>query len=131
MLDPNYSYAFLSESVSLANHNDDLLLTLQRNSTAIRSVATTSNQVAVASALDQISQGQGQGSGGGHGSALMGSVLSLTKSQASGAFDQLSGELHADLSTIQIRSAQLFSDALSQQMQLAHGGSESPPVIAT
>ena len=115
--------AFLTPSLSYDAH--DVLLTLTRNSTPMAAVGANANESGVGGVLDVISQGSG---GGG---ALVGSVLGLTRGGAQVAFDQLSGELHADLSQIQVRSAQLFSDALSQQMQLVHGGEVGQAVLAS
>ena len=63
---------------------NDVVLSLDRNSTALSDVATTPNQKAVAGSLGELPRG----------SELMNNVLSLTSTGAQSAYTQLSGNIY-------------------------------------
>lgn len=79
------SFAFLDGVLSYDANN--VYLTLLRNDFNFASMAATPNQAAAADGTESL----------GTGNVLYGTVLGLTESQARGAFDALSGEVHASL----------------------------------
>ncbi|MEN4918929.1 autotransporter-associated beta strand repeat-containing protein [Achromobacter spanius] len=86
--------AFLDGSVAYDPNN--VTVSFQRNDTGFESVAETSNQSAVATALGQTDPG----------SPLYSSILGLSRDQASAAFRQLSGDSHASLASAIMRSSE-------------------------
>ena len=87
--------------------------------------ATTRNQFAVAGALDTL---PGKGPTGGLRNALL---FLGTDAQARGAFDQLSGELHASSQSLFVQQSSLIRNALIDRMRAAQGavGASAAPVL--
>ena len=77
------SFAFLDAEVSYDPNKVNLKLT--RNNVALKDLATTSNQVATANAVDGL----------GSGSALYDAVVALEDDKVEAAYDSMSGEAHA------------------------------------
>jgi outer membrane autotransporter protein len=93
------NFAFLDGALSYDTLN--VYLTLTRNAAGLTSVAQTLNQTKTASAIVDL----------GTGSSLYGAVISQSASGARAAFDDLSGEIHASLSTVVIEDARLLRNA--------------------
>jgi len=91
--------AFLTPTLAYDATSVNLILT--RNNVDLADVAETANQAAVATAI------QGQGGG-----MLYNTVIGFNADTARGAFDQLSGELHADLPRFAVREADAMREAL-------------------
>ncbi|WP_228866739.1 autotransporter outer membrane beta-barrel domain-containing protein [Roseibium aggregatum] len=93
------NFAFLDGALSYDTLN--VYLTLTRNDTSLTSVAQTLNQTKTASAIEDLDTG----------SSLYGAVISQSASGARAAFDDLSGEIHASLSTVVIEDARFLRNA--------------------
>jgi autotransporter-associated beta strand protein len=91
--------AFLTPTLGYDSTSVNLVLT--RNDVALADVAETANQAAVANALSA--------RGGG---TLYGTVIGFDAPTARGAFDRLSGEIHADLPRFAARDARLLGEAM-------------------
>lgn len=91
--------AFLTPTLSYDATSISLILT--RNDVDLADVAATANQASVANALSA--------RGGG---TLYDTVIGFNADVARGAFDQLSGELHADLPRFAAREAGLMREAM-------------------
>jgi len=113
---------FIQASLSgptIADPND-VFLTLARNGVPYASVATSPNQVAVASAIDAAPVGSGLG-------------LALAVQSAAGAeraFDALSGEVHASAQTIMLDDSVYVREALLGRMRQAFFAGGSGPTAA-
>nr|WP_246339853.1 autotransporter domain-containing protein [Ancylobacter tetraedralis] len=103
------NYAFISPSLSYDGSN--VYLTLARNDVDFAATAMTANQGAVANAAQSL----------GLGNPVYNSVLQLTASQAPGAFDQLSGEVHASAQSVFMEQSSLIRGALNDRLRGAQG----------
>ncbi|OYX71912.1 MAG: hypothetical protein B7Y95_11960, partial [Rhizobiales bacterium 32-66-11] len=80
------------------------------------SAAITPNQYATASALDTLAQS-------GAPLALYNSILFLSSAEAArGAFNQLSGEVHASVQSVFMEQSSLIRGALTDRLRAAQGG---------
>ncbi|WP_269583371.1 autotransporter domain-containing protein [Roseibium sp. Sym1] len=95
----NENFAFLDGALSYDTLN--VYLTLTRNDADLTSAAQTLNQLKTASALEDIDTG----------SSLYAAVISQSASGARAAYDDLSGEIHASLSTVLIEDARFLRNA--------------------
>jgi outer membrane autotransporter protein len=109
-LDPFLSY----EAQSVA-------LRLQRNDVSFRSVGATSNQRASGGAVEGLLRS----------AALYGAVVQLDAPSARGAFDQLSGEVHASLKSAAIEDSRFVREAAVERVRQAFGGVAAPADPAT
>ncbi|ODS03124.1 hypothetical protein AUC71_11375 [Methyloceanibacter marginalis] len=108
------SLAFLVPTVVYnGGTGNDVVLTLERNTSDFCSVARTRNQCNVATALDQFPTTN----------ALFLAVLNQTASGARQAFDALSGEIHATVAgTLADDSRYVREAVLGRLMQASHSG---------
>jgi autotransporter-associated beta strand protein len=81
-------------------------MTLERNNVSFASVAQTANQRAAGGAADVL----------GFGNTIYDSLVKLDASAARGAFDQLSGEVHASTRTALIDDSRYVRDAISNHI---------------
>ncbi len=102
--------AFLTPTLGYVANGVNLVLT--RNDVDLAAVADTANQAAVANAL------QARGAG-----VIYNTVLGFNGDLARGAFDALSGEIHADMAGFAARDARLLRDAVLTRAAEAEGGS--------
>ncbi|MDD0974184.1 autotransporter-associated beta strand repeat-containing protein [Pseudomonas fontis] len=108
--------AFLTPNVAYSATGVELQL--QRNDVSFASAGTTSNQRAVATAVDA----------GGKG-ALYNAVSSLSVAQARAAFDNLSGEVHASTQGALFDDSRHVRDGISQRLQAAQGRAPADGVL--
>jgi outer membrane autotransporter protein len=104
-------YAFLAPKLSY--DAETVYLSIDRNDVAFSSAATTPNQAAAAVALDGLT----------FGNSLYDAAVTLTAPTASGAFNQLTGELHATAKTALIESSGFVREATGRQLRSSIGGS--------
>ena len=98
---------FLRASLSNDLDHNNVLLTLTRNDVAYASVATSSNQVATANAIDS------GGAGGGLGLA----IANQSATGARQAFDALSGEVYASAQTAMLADSLFVRETLLGRMR--------------
>jgi len=103
------NFAFLAPSLSYSA--DDVFLTLTRNGVSFASVGATPNQRAVAVAAGVP----------GSGNAVFNTILDLTAPQARGAFDALSGEIHASAVSGVFEDARLPREAVFDRLDSPYG----------
>lgn len=96
--------AFLDSQLSYDALN--VYLTLLRNGIDFSDLATTSNQRAVAGALETLTPG----------SALYDAILALGDDEAAGAFDALSGEMHASAQGMLVDDSHYLRDAINNRL---------------
>jgi subtilase-type serine protease len=113
---------FIQASLSGPTVGDpnDVFLTLTRNGVPFAGVATSANQVAVATALDG-------------GPAASGLGLLITSQSAAGAqraFDMLSGEVHASAQTVMLNDSLAVREALLGRMRQASFADDGGPTAA-
>ncbi|MDR6759246.1 outer membrane autotransporter protein [Mycoplana sp. BE70] len=102
--------AFLDPSLSYDDNN--VYLTMTRNSVAFDNVGVTRNQVATGGGVESL----------GEGNAVYDAVLNLSAEQARYAFDQLSGELHASAKTALIEDSRFVRNAVNDRLRAAYDG---------
>ncbi|OLF54700.1 autotransporter domain-containing protein [Pseudomonas chlororaphis] len=101
---------FLFLDLGLDYQPNQLSLGIERNQTRFASVALTRNQRAVATAADTLAAGN----------PVYESILaSDSAEQARQAFDQLDGQVHADLAAAQIADSRYLRDAVNGRLQQA------------
>jgi outer membrane autotransporter protein len=100
-------FAFLDASVTYDSVS--ATLSLQRNDIAFETLAETPNQKHVAEAIDSL--------GGGD---LYEAILGLPEEEPAGAFDQLSGEIYADLGTGLMQESLALGDLLANRLGAAY-----------
>ena len=108
-----------------SNTGNDIFVRFDR-ARAFTQAASTRNQLATATALDTLPAK-------GPTSDLRNSLLFLaTDAQARGAFDQLSGEVHASSQSLFIQQSSLIRNALIDRMRAAQGavGASTAPVLS-
>jgi outer membrane autotransporter protein len=117
------NYAFLAPTVVYDGGFDDndVVLTVTRNSVGFEDVAETPNQSAVAGALEA-----------GSGSALYGELMWLSADEARAAFDALSGEVHASVGTVLANDSRFVRGSILSRLQQPQGapGSSGIPMTA-
>lgn len=103
--DVTTNYAFLIPSLTYAANAVDLTVT--RNDIAFSSVAQNRNQAAVADAIQA----------GGAGTALFGRTVGLTSGEAQGAFQALSGDVHASTVSTAYATAFFVREAILDRLR--------------
>jgi len=120
-------FAFLTPSLAYDYDARRVSLELARNDTPMISAAATRNQRAAAGAIDGI------GMAGGH--RVYDAVAQLPDDAPllRGAFDQLSGEIHASARTVLLQDSRYVRDAVAERLRAAAGGvgAVSAPVLAS
>lgn len=106
---------FIDGAVSLTGGDgNDLVLHLTRNATSFASIGVTANQRAVAEAADSVP-----------GSAAYNLVaLSADEDMARFAYDQLSGEIHADMRAGFVSNSRFVRDTMNQRLMVSGGEAE-------
>ncbi|MPZ33966.1 MAG: autotransporter domain-containing protein [Rhodospirillales bacterium] len=112
---------FLTPALSFDDTNLYLSLVLAPN--AFRSAGQTVNQQAVGGALDAIAA---SGNVGG----IVTTMANVSTAQGAPALQALSSEPYADFGTVNIRSSQLFSNAVGRQMAVERGATVGPKGVA-
>ncbi|MFI3905383.1 autotransporter domain-containing protein [Ochrobactrum sp. S1502_03] len=102
--------AFLD--ANLAHGANDVTLTIDRNATSFESVADTSNQAAVAGALDRMALSN----------PVVAAIALSSSTEARDAFQQLSGDTNASVKTGLIETANLTADAINNRLRSAFDG---------
>ncbi|WP_377841475.1 autotransporter domain-containing protein [Bosea sp. UC22_33] len=102
--------AFLDPALGYDANN--VYLTMTRNTLAFSNVGITPNQVAAGGGVESLGQG----------SPVYNAVLNLSAEQARGAFDQLSGEIHASARTALIEDSRFLRNAVNDRLRAAAGG---------
>ncbi|WP_181257250.1 autotransporter domain-containing protein [Pseudaminobacter soli (ex Li et al. 2025)] len=102
--------AFLDPSLSYDDNN--VYLTMTRNGTTFENVGLTRNQIATGGGVESL----------GAGNAVYDAVLNLSASQARGAFDQLSGEIHASAKSAMIEDSRFVRSAVNDRLRAAFDG---------
>lgn len=108
--------SFLTPSVSYSG--TDVGLALTRNDVSFAEVGVTSNQRAIAAAID--SQGVGE---------LYDAVVGLNDAQAQASFDRLSGEIHASTQGALFDDSRYIRDGISQRLREAQGRASADGVL--
>ncbi|PJI41599.1 MAG: hypothetical protein CTR54_14535 [Rhizobium sp.] len=98
------SFAFLDGR--LTYDADNVFLTLLRNDIAFSSLAETRNQVAVGTALESLAIGD----------ALYDAVVGLGAADVQGAFDDLSGDIHASTKGMLVDDSHYVRDAFNARL---------------
>jgi len=102
--------AFLDPSLSYDDNN--VYLTMTRNGTTFENVGQTRNQIATGGGVESLEAGN----------AVYDAVLNLSAEQARGAFDQLSGEIHASAKTAMIEDSRFLRSAVNDRLRAAFDG---------
>jgi len=113
-------FAFLTPDLSYGDK--DVYLKLQRNDIAFCMAAMTANQCATGTGAEST----------GLGSSIYDAIVGLSAEQATSAFEQLSGEVHASMKGMLIDGSHFVRDAANDRIRSAFAavGSEAPPVLA-
>lgn len=106
---PNYRFF----GTKLNYQPDQVLLEMIRNSTTFASVANTDNERSVATALDHLQAGH----------AVFESLLRFNGNdqQIRQAYRQLSGQVHADVTSAQMHDSRMLRDTLNSRLRQAQG----------
>jgi autotransporter-associated beta strand protein len=112
---------FLTPQVSLDSQHIYVSLVLAAN--AFRSAGQTGNQQAIGGALDAMAA---SGNVGG----VVTTMANLSPSQGAVALQALSPEAYGDFGTVNIRSSQLFSNAVGRQMAVERGAAVGSKSVA-
>jgi len=112
---------FLTPALSFDDTNLYLSLVLAPN--AFRSAGQTINQQAVGGALDAMAAS-------GYVGGVVTTMANLSTAQGAPALQALSSEPYADFGTVNIRSSQLFSNAVGRQMAVDRGAAVGPKGVA-
>ena len=91
----------------LAYTATDVTLTLRRNDLEFSRAAVTPNQASAGRAAEAL----------GFGNPVFNAILGLTATEARGAFDLLSGEVHASAVTAAVEESRLVRDALLDRLR--------------
>jgi len=108
--------AFLNPSLGYDANN--VYLTMTRNDVSFEGIGQTPNQTATGRGVESL----------GLGNAVYGAVLNMSAAQASAAFDQLSGEIHASMQTALLEDSRFVRNAANDRLraaQAAPGGSSA------
>ena len=109
------SLLFLSSALNYGANN--VTLSVARNGVAFADVAETSNQRAVANALDSAAAP----------ASLRSTIISGDRETAVKAFDSLSGEIHASTASVLIEDSRYIRDAVNDRMRQASCSDEQDP----
>ncbi len=116
---PEYAFAFVGTSL---NYQDNQLsLAVGRNDVAFASVAESANQRAVAVAAEALGAGN---------PVYESLLLSGTPGEARQAFQQLAGQVHADIASAQVNDSRYLRDTLNDRLRQAEGLAGSPEIKA-
>nr|WP_269791926.1 autotransporter-associated beta strand repeat-containing protein [Stenotrophomonas sp. Iso1] len=113
------NFAFLTPT--LANDGHTLSLTLARNHVLFPAVATTPNQVATSTAIENL----------GAGKSLYDAVVQLDEGNAVSAFDQLSGEVHAGVRANLIQDSRFVREAAIDRLRQRQGAQDAASDLST
>ena len=102
--------AFLDPSLSYDGNN--VYLRLRRNDISFASIGATPNQIATGTATQGL----------GWNSPVFAAAVNLSAEQARGAFDQLSGEVHASARTALIEDSRFLREAVGDRLRAADSG---------
>ncbi|MGE8658230.1 MAG: autotransporter domain-containing protein [Achromobacter sp.] len=102
--------AFLTPALDYDANN--AYLTMTRNQVGLGQVGNTPNQSATGAAADSLGQGN----------PLYGAILGLSAPQARAAYDQLSGEAYASVTTALIEDSRYLRDAVNTRLRAASEG---------
>lgn len=102
-------FAFLDPT--LGYNGNDITLSLSRNDVDFAAIAETHNQTATARALESLP----------NGNALHDAVVQLDGDTALEAFDQLSGEIHASVTTGLIEDSRHIRNTVNDRLRSAFG----------
>lgn len=105
---PNY----LFYGTQLDYSEDAVTLRVGRSDTAFADVAETNNQRSVAGAVEVL---------GGSNAVFESILASHSEEQAREAFDQLSGQIHADIATTHLNDSRYLREAMNDRLRLARG----------
>jgi len=110
----NGQFAGLTQNMTFvvlsANYTaNSVFLNVERNAVSFASVAATDNQKGVAAALDTL----------GLGTQVSSAAALLTPGAARGAFDALSGEIHADVQAQFLEDSRFVREAIAGRVQTA------------
>lgn len=101
------NFAFLTPTLNYGLNT--VTLTLARNNVAFRDIGRTPNQIATATGVESLAPG----------SAVIKAVLGLTATQAQGAFDALSGEIHASAATVLQQQSSVLREGVGARLRQA------------
>ena len=111
--------AFLDPSLSYDDSN--VYLTMTRNVTTFENVGQTRNQIAVGGGAESL----------GAGNDVYDAVLNLSAEQARGAFDRLSGEIHASARTALVEDGRFVRNAVNDRLRAAFDGVGAAGAVVT
>lgn len=111
--------AFLDPSLSYDANS--VYLTMTRNGVAYDTVGVTRNQIAAGGGVESL----------GEGNIVHDAVLNLSVEQARGAFDQLSGEIHASAQTALIEDSRFVRSAINDRLRAAFDGAGASGAAVT
>lgn len=116
----NSDFAFLDPTLSYDPNN--VYLTLIRNDVDFGAVGLTPNQIATGYGAESL----------GLGNPVYDALLGLSAGQARGAFDLLSGEIHASAKSVLIDDSRFLREAAIDRVRAALGGvgASASPVMA-
>ncbi|MDR3487706.1 MAG: autotransporter domain-containing protein [Bradyrhizobium sp.] len=120
--DVSSNLAFLTPTLTYDPEN--VYLTLTRNAVAFQNVGFTHNQIVTGSGIQSLATNN----------AVFEAILPLDAATARGAFDQLSGEIHASVKTGIIEDSRFVRDAAINRLRAAFdsvSGAPGPPPSAT
>jgi outer membrane autotransporter protein len=105
----------------LGYQSNQLVFSLQRNQMSLASVAVTPNQVATATAADQIDLTN----------PLARALVQLDAPAARAAFDTLSGDLYASQQTARINDSRFIRQTMDQRLEQGHEDADSTHIAGT
>src|SRR5690606_10466001 len=113
-------FAFLDPTLSY--DADSVYLELTRNDIAFCLAGMTANQCATGTGVEST----------GIGNPIHDALVGLSADQAAGAFDQLSGEVHASLKGVLVDDSHFVRDAVNDRIRAAFAsvGTDNTPVLA-
>ena len=114
------NFAFLDPSLSYDANN--VYLTLTQNMVGFADVAETPNQEQAAAAAEEL----------GAGNAIYDSLVGLSASDAQAAFDQLTGEIHASITSTLLSDSRFLRDTAIDRLRAAYAATaaDDAPVFA-
>lgn len=106
--DVNPNYLFLGTTLSYDKNS--VILNVGRNNTAFSSVAKTKNQLSIANAIDALPLGH----------PIYESIIRMdTGNDARSAYNQLTGQIHADILSSQLNNSRQIKETLLSQIKNA------------
>lgn len=109
-------YAFLDPTLSYDPNN--VFLRLVRNDVSFCAVGQTPNQCATGNGVQSL----------GLGNQVHDAILMLDEAGARGAFDQLSGEIHASAKGVLVEESAMVRQAATERLRQAFGGVGAAPM---